>query len=214
MTRFVIFANGEAGVLSEIRSSISRADATVVCADGGAIHALEAGVIPHTVVGDFDSLEDRPDVLERLEELGVELIRYPADKDETDLELALDFCSSRGASSVEIFCAFGGRLDHLLANVFLLAQEKFRQMNLAIADGRQTARLLREGSRISVEGRPGQQLSLIPLSSEARGVSIIGTKWILREEILHFGSTRGISNCFSESRVEISLEKGFLLVVT
>ena len=67
---------------------------------------------------------------------GIPIITAPPDKDETDLELALARRPGRGRAEEIVICAaLGGRTDHLLANVLLLARPELAELDVCIADG-------------------------------------------------------------------------------
>ena len=111
MPRALIFANGDFSHPSVIKSML-RTDDVVIAADGGARHALAAGVLPSVIIGDLDSLTEVE--VRDFSNLGVRILRYPPAKDETDLELALSHALKAGYNPVIIFGAFGGRLDQSL----------------------------------------------------------------------------------------------------
>src|SRR5689334_1140183 len=96
----------------------------LVAADGGALPLLRLGITPQLVIGDLDSLD--ADSQAALAAQGAELRPYPRAKDETDLELALLEVAARGPSSIDILGGLGGRWDHTLANVALLALPELR----------------------------------------------------------------------------------------
>lgn len=204
--RAIIFANG--GFTQP--PPIEPGD-LIIAADGGSRHCLGLGVIPDLVVGDFDSLA--ADDLRQLQEAGVELARYPAHKDFTDLELALQHARQRGASEVLVLAAMGGRWDQTLANVLLPAGQEFADLTVRLIDGNQEISLIRPGQALEIQGRPGDTLSLISLLGNAQGVSTTGLEYPLNGETLYFGSTRGISNVIQESHVSITLQAGLLLCV-
>ena len=81
--RAIIFANGQ----YEFPYCPEPHD-LVIAADGGARHCLAHGIQPTVVIGDLDSL--RPDELATLETGGAQILTYPARKDHTDLELAIE----------------------------------------------------------------------------------------------------------------------------
>ena len=85
----IIFANGQF-TAREIAIRVADESELVVAADGGLLHCLELKITPHTLIGDFDSIS--PECIRQAAAKGTEIIRYPKDKDKTDLELALDFC--------------------------------------------------------------------------------------------------------------------------
>src|SRR3954470_12794406 len=94
-----------------------RAADLLIAADGGALPLLRAGIVPQVVIGDMDSISTAG--LAELEAHGVTPQRFPREKDETDLELALLHTATAGATKIDILGALGGRWDHTLANVAL-----------------------------------------------------------------------------------------------
>ena len=208
MRRAVIFANGKLPYPAAIRALL-RPDDWIVAADGGTRHALTCGRCPHLIIGDLDSFP--PGRRANLEAHGVEFLPYPADKDETDLELALLHVASNNVTGVLIVGALGGRLDQTLANIQLLARPELRSLDVQITDGRQSARLVQ--SKATIHGAAGSRLSLLPLGGDARGICTSGLKWPLANETLHFGQTRGVSNVMTGPVAHIQLETGLLLCI-
>ena len=98
-------------------------DAFVVAADGGAVEALRLGLHVDVLIGDMDSVPS--DVRDAVSREGGEVRTFPADKDVTDLELAMEAAVSTGARRVLVLGGDGGRFDHLLGNALLLASPRF-----------------------------------------------------------------------------------------
>jgi thiamine pyrophosphokinase len=117
----------------------------VVAADGGARAARDTGFAIDLIVGDGDSLGDTG--LAEFTAAGVAVERSPSDKDESDTELAVLACLARGATSIAIVGAFGGRVDHTLANVWLLALPALEGRHAELLDGRTCITLLRAPGR-------------------------------------------------------------------
>jgi thiamine pyrophosphokinase len=190
----------------------------VVAADGGLRHAAALGLRVDCWVGDGDSVD--ADELTALEVAGVPLERHPADKDESDAELALVTAIRLGATDVTILGALGGpRLDHALANIGLLSHP-------ALA-GR-TARLLDASARVSLAtapgidggptqvqlpGRVGDVVSLLPFGEDVRGVTTAGFRYPLVDEDLPAGPARGLSNVRLDTRASVTIRRGRLLIV-
>jgi len=210
-TRALIFANGDLNDGPAVQDALRfAAEALIVAADGGTRLARACGLTPHIVVGDMDSLA--PHEVDDLSRRGAEIRRYPAAKDETDLELALLAAARRGASWLRILGAAGGRIDQMLANIFLLALPALAGCEARIVSGAQTLWLIGPGDH-PVDGLPGDTISLIPLSGEARGVRTERMIYPLRRETLLFGPARGISNVIESQPARVALETGWLLVV-
>ena len=187
----------------------------VIAADHGAAHARAWGWPLHLLVGDLDSLS--ADETAQVAARGVPVITAPAAKDETDLELALAHALARGASEIIICAALGGRSDHLLANLLLLARPELADLAVSLVDGRESIRLLRSGgsapAHLEMLGAKGDLLSLLPLGCDAVGVTTDGLQYSLRDETLFLGQARGVSNLFTSARADITLRRGLLLVI-
>lgn len=183
----------------------------VVAADGGARHARSLGIRPDVVVGDGDSLDT--ETARWLEEQGVPRVQYPAAKDETDLELALLHAVRAGAQEILLLGAQGGRPDQMLANLLLLAHPALAGCRVRLLGQNYQALLLRGGEEITLTGRVGDTLSLLPLSEQARGIETTGLRWTLSGDTLSLGPARGISNELTSPQVRIALREGLLLIV-
>ena len=183
----------------------------IIGADGGAARALAWGLSPDLVIGDMDSLPD----VERsiLVAEGCRFVEHPRAKDETDLELALVHATHEGAQEIVVLGALGGRLDHTLANILLLALPSLAGVSVRIAEGDQQALLARSGETVELEGAPGDLVSLVPLGGDAHGVTTRGLAWALKEDTLRFGSSRGVSNEMTSGEAGIEVDEGLLLVV-
>jgi len=207
--RIILFANGELPYPDQARALI-RPDDFILCADGGARHAMSLGLTPDRVVGDFDSL-DSTDLL-RLSRDGAELDVYPRDKDYTDLELALQVARDLRPEEVILLGALGGRLDQTLANIFLLARPEYATLRVTLVNGPERAWVVRD--ELVVRGRPGDILSVIPLTPDVTGLTYHhGLRWPLTDAALPFGSSRGVSNELVAEEARLSLKTGVILVV-
>jgi len=208
--RAVIFANGNltrpANPLAELRS-----EDLIIAADGGAYHCQALGLTPDVLIGDLDSITK--EVRENLSRLGTQLILYPRDKDETDLELALRFAVDHNAEEILLLGILGGRLDQTLANLLLLSRPEWQPVRLMVADGPDFALLIRPGSPLTLQAQTGDIVSLIPLTRTVTGVSTEGLRWSLQDATLEFGSTLGISNETTQEIARVEIKTGQLLAV-
>ena len=182
---------------------------TVVAADGGLLRARALGLGVDVVVGDLDSAT--PEALAAAEAEGARIVRHPQAKDATDLELALDEAVALGARRVLVVASAGGRLDHLLGSVLLLAEERYAGLELDALVGDALVHVVR-GER-TLRGAPGELLTLVPLGGAADGVTTAGLEYPLRGETLAPGTTRGVSNVFLETEAHVTLERGVLLAI-
>ena len=205
--KVIIFANGAVPQATQIPL---QPEAWVIAADGGARHCLKLGIMPQVVIGDFDSLTAAE--TNQLEAAGTRLIRHPADKDETDLELALDCALQQGASQVTCYGMLGGRWDMSFANLLLLAAPRYAHLRCRVVAGDTEAHILHAGQTLELRGQPGDTVSVVPLHGAARGLTYHGLQWPLQNATLPFGSPRGVSNRMTDSTAQITLKEGVVVV--
>ena len=186
-----------------------RAADLLIAADGGALPLLRAGIVPHVAIGDMDSIDDAG--LAELVAHGITPRRFPREKDETDLELALLYAATTGATAIDILGALGGRWDHTLANVALLALPDLRERRTRLLADRQTLFLVRDAAML--EGQAGDTVSLLPLAGDAHGVTTKGLRYPLDDATLSYERARGVSNVLLAPPGYVSLRAGLLLVV-
>ncbi|MDH7486121.1 MAG: thiamine diphosphokinase [Anaerolineae bacterium] len=205
--RAIIIANGPSPDYP--RGWQRQEDDWIIAADGGTLTALRWGWLPDTVIGDLDSL---PDALrQRLEAVGCRFVTFPARKDWTDLELALQHAVKGGATEIVILGARGGRLDQELANLLLLSRPEWATALIRLLDGSEEACVIRRECTLS--GQVGDTVSLIALTPQVTGITTRGLEWPLQEGTLTFGSTLGISNVLTEPLAQVRVREGVLLVV-
>lgn len=179
----------------------------ILAADGGARHCLSIGLKPDIVIGDLDSL-DEP-VLAELRAAGAQILQYPARKDFTDLELALQQAAQLGATAVTLLAALGERWDQTCANILLCAAQT--AMSISILDGEQVLHFLHGGESLAIHAAAGATVSLVSLSATSQGITTQNLEYPLHDEALVFGSTRGVSNVLLQSPAVITLQQGLLV---
>lgn len=205
----ILFAGGTVQDGSAVERALSTAD-LIIAADSGAQIALERGFVPAFVVGDLDSLSST--TLQRLEQLGCQVVAALEEKDETDTELAIELALRQGATRITLLGALGGdRFEHTFANLLLLTA--YENTLLEIVDGHSRGWLLRGPGTAHIEGQPGDLLSLFPMMASAEGVSTGNLYYPLHEATLRFGRPRGISNVFQGEQATVALRTGLLLVI-
>jgi thiamine pyrophosphokinase len=183
--------------------------ARVVAADRGLDHALALGLEVTVAVGDFDSAS--AEAVAAVENAGIRIERHPAEKDATDLELALDTALALRPSRILVLAGVGERLDHLLAALLLLGSERYASVRIDARIGGAQAHVIR-GER-ELAGTPGELVSLLPLGGPAEGVSTEGLAYPLLGETLDPGSSRGVSNELVAKTARVSVASGTLLAV-
>jgi thiamine pyrophosphokinase len=208
MSRIVIFANGNIPSLDRMREQLLPDD-QLIAADGGYHHLKVMRLLPKTIIGDMDSVD--PGDVEYLKSAGVQVIEYPAAKDETDLELALGYAIRQGAAEIMIAGALGGRIDQTLGNIHLLGLSGTANRRVWLEDGNVALYFIRK--ELILTGKPGETLSLIPCYGPACGVTTSGLQYPLLSETLYPEKTRGISNVFEHNTISVSITGGNLLCI-
>lgn len=205
--RAIVLAGGDP-VEAELADELP-AGAYIIAADSGIEQAARLGLVVDLAVGDFDSV--RPASLKAAEAAGCQVERHPVAKDHTDLELGLLAARAWGADVVTVVGGHGGRLDHFLANVLMLAGEDFAAMSIDARMGPGRLLVVRDHARF--KGHPGDLVTLLALGGRARGVRTEGLRYPLEGDDLCAGSTRGVSNEMAGEVATVTLAAGVLLVV-
>jgi thiamine pyrophosphokinase len=204
----IVVAGGDA--VPDDAAQLTGAD-LVIAADSGAAWLEAVGRRPDLVIGDMDSIPR--DLLERLEARGVTIEPHPPEKEASDAELAVARAVAMGAKQIVMLGGFGGqRLDHELANLLLLT-EGWNGAELRLVRGATTARAIRGGQELKLEGGADDLVTLLPLAGDATGVRTRGLRYPLDDETLRVGPSRGLSNVIEEAAASVSLEGGMLLII-
>lgn len=208
LRRVVVLAGGDPVQLPLPRPLPERID-QVIAADGGYDAAATLAVPVDVLVGDLDSVSH--DGLATARAAGTRIERHPVDKDRTDLALALDAVTAGGPAEVLLIGGHGGRLDHLLANVALLAAPEYGMLRITALLGRAVVTVLRD--RATLLGRPGELVSLLAMHGPAHGVTTSGLRFPLASTTLPVGSSLGVSNEFTGSHATVTVTDGVLVAV-
>jgi len=194
-----IFGAGEYGAMSFVASENS----LVIAADGGYAELIKRGIVPDMLVGDFDSLGAIPD--------GIETVRHPVAKDETDMLLAAEEGLKRGCRRFEIYGGLGGRLDHTIANIHLLTWLANRGALGYLVGESTTLTVIRETSLRFDAGYAGT-VSVFCAGERAEGVTLSGLRYPLHNTVVTGDFPIGVSNEFTGREAVVSVKKGTLLV--
>jgi thiamine pyrophosphokinase len=208
MDRALIFVNGDIPDLEALRDFLLPDD-IVFAADGGLRHLNALGILPQWLIGDQDSVSEGD--VQHLMTSGVKISRFPAEKDETDLELALSAVLDAGYDCIRIVAGLGGRLDQTLANISLLGDERLVDLDVRLDDGTEEVLLIHKD--VHIIGQPGDVVSLIPWQGPVKGVVTQQLQYPLNDETLYPAKTRGISNIMVTKTANISIKQGLLLCV-
>jgi thiamine pyrophosphokinase len=205
--RAVLVCNGSISDYNKIKNHIN-SDDYIISVDGGARHLRTMGVVPNILIGDFDSATSYD--LQYFVDLGVENYKFPAEKDMTDSELAIERAVEMGSDELLFIGAMGSRMDHSLANVFLLKKCMDIGIKACVVD--ENNRIYIVNSTITIKKQEGYKLSLIPVSERVNGVTTYGLKYRLDNATMLLGTSWGVSNEFLDDEVTVTIDEGILLV--
>ena len=198
----LIFAGGDFDGLPE---GICPDDfSLILAADKGYGYAERSGLVPDIFVGDLDSFFDENKIQSR------EIVRLQPEKDMTDTQEAIQIAVERGADSIFILGALGGRIDHTLANIQLLKFGLDRGVKVALADRDNYITLINAPVRVSRQN--GRCLSLIPLT-KCEHVFARGVYYPLSDAVMDLGDSLGVSNEFTQEYAEIDPGNGLMLLM-
>lgn len=215
-TTHITIVTGGAGSFAPEASAVGPR-CVVIAADGGLDVARRAGLVAHHLVGDLDSVSMSARAW--AEESGVAIHRHPADKDATDLELALDLAVELLGSAppaeamLRVVGPGAGRLDLLLGDVGLLAAPRLGALEVRASFGPAHLVVVPAGARRSLHAAVGEQLSLLPMHGPARAVTTDGLRWALRDADLPAGTSRGLSNEVVHPEASVAVGEGTVVVV-
>ena len=179
----------------------------ILAADSGYFNARAMGIKPHAVLGDFDSMDESglPHSVER--------IRVPAEKDETDTQLALSYALQKGAREIVFIGGLDGRLDHAFSNLLLLSALDEKFIHAIITDGNNRVRFLRNNSTL-LPRSDFRYFSLLPADPKVRGVSIDGAKYPLKKAtLLRNNPSLAVSNEIVGNCALIDVRRGGVWII-
>lgn len=203
-----IFIGGEVDK-SALETAI-REDILVIAADSGYDNAKKLGVAERCdfIVGDFDSTKEKAFCSR------AKIVRVPAEKDETDTQLAINIALEHGADELYIIGGLSGRLDHTLSNLYLIETLTNCGISACICDGFNRVRYLKERSSLLIGKSEYKYFGLILADKEAKGVTIEGAKYPLKNaNLTRNDPSFAISNEVTENFSMISCKKGGLFVI-
>lgn len=182
-------------------------DSYLICADGGYDRAVEWGLMPHVVIGDFDSAEGVP-------QGDFEILSLPREKDDTDLLAAVKLALSRGYRAFRILGALGGRLDHAYGNLSVLQFIADQGGTAALEDGSTRVFLRRAGDPpLLLEQQQGKTVSVFPFGTSRCVATYTGLQYPLTHGELTIGVPLGVSNVVVEERASIFIESGTAIIL-
>ncbi|GIN61486.1 thiamine pyrophosphokinase [Robertmurraya siralis] len=181
--------------------------------DKGVLRLISHGIEPAYAFGDFDSVTDEEWTMIRSKVKNIQTFR--AEKDEPDMELAINWALEQCAEKIRIFAGTGGRLDHFLGNVQLMLRPLLNHVNAAIEiiDKKNIIFAKGPGSYRIEKDEQKKYISFIPFLSAVSGLTLTGFKYPLNDRHIPLTSTLCISNELIDDNGTFSFTKGILLVI-
>lgn len=183
----------------------------VICCDAGVDRAIELGIHPDIILGDFDSTGKISIPDDAKDDSFPEIITLPHEKDMTDTEAACDLAYSRGAAVMTIIGGLGGRFDHTMANIGLMSKY-LGKADIFILDGDNFIRMLSPGE-YKIISAGYKYLGLIAYGGSVEGLTLSGTYYPLENHHLDPDTSLAVSNEIVHEPATISFTKGQLLVI-
>lgn len=210
MTTIGIVGNGPIETFPDLSEYKEEIDLWIG-ADRGALYLVNQQLPVSYAVGDFDSINDEEKI--RIKENVEVYEEHPAEKDETDLELALIKAIAENPKSIYLFGFTGGRLDHELINIQTLYLILKKGIKGIIIDHMNQLELTFPGEHSIKMDKRYPYISFIPFTKEVEGLTLAGFKYPLVDKTIHWGSTLCISNELTSNNGTFLYKKGILLVV-
>jgi thiamine pyrophosphokinase len=202
-----------AGPKNDTFTKIDRAnrDIMLIGVDNGANYLLNEGIIPDAIFGDFDSL--KADDLASLEKTVPNVFIYPPEKDETDLELAVEWALSKNPEKIYLHCVTGKRLDHEFGSISILIKYVNETVPISIVDDYNEIYVINEGTHQINKLHHFKYVSFFSIGSEVENLTLSGFKYPLTNHKLLLGSSLCVSNELLDEVGSISFSRGIALVV-
>lgn len=180
------------------------ADDFIIAADGGYNHLKRLRITPNLIIGDADSISTIPD--------GIEFLKYSPFKDETDSFLAAKKAVELGYNEIWFFGCCGGRFDHTIANVQMIAYFSKLGIKCRLFHDRSDITAITDTS-ITFDKTERGYVSVFSFDDNSYGVNIWGLKYSAQDVVLSNSMPVGVSNEFVGVESGISVEDGTLLII-
>lgn len=200
-----IFLNGIMNSANPFYENLLKNEKNIFCADGGLKYALEIGIFPLEVWGDFDSIN--PALVEEARKKGSKIVEFDSRKNFTDGELIISEISKRNFDKIIVLGGLGGRTDHFLSNLNLL----FKYENIFFMDENEV--IFKVNYRTEINGKENKTISFIPMSDIVEEITLIGFEYPLNKYTVKRGESICNSNIIRNKNAIIEFKSGKLLGV-
>ena len=163
-------------------------------------------------VGDFDSMSAAE--FAEVEEKAERLIKYPSEKDLTDTEAAFDLVLEEFPNAeITLIGSLGGRLDHLLTNVYLPTRPKYQALaqQITVIDGENVVEYYQPGKHILHNIYRKIYLGFVEVNTK-NSLEIVGAKYPLKAG-QGFSDIYASNEFIDDNPVTIQHSKGIVIVI-
>lgn len=202
--RAFIYSGGE--IFPQYITEAPAGDDLIIAADSGYNNAKKMGVTPDILIGDFDSLKEKPSDVN-------EIIELPVEKDVTDTQYATELAAKRGAKEIYIICGTGGRFDHAISNMCLLEGMYKKGVRVIIVSGQNRIRYIKDTGVIIIRDKNYKYFSVLAADEKVKGVSIEGGKYPLNKKTLTRENQFAVSNEIEKNAALITVKKGGIYII-
>ncbi|MEC3886141.1 thiamine diphosphokinase [Halobacillus sp. HZG1] len=210
MKRVIVVGGGPKSYIPDLKE-YACPECVWIGADQGAEVLVEHGLAPDIAIGDFDSVSEHS--LAEIKKNAKQVLIFPDEKDETDLELAINEALRLNPGHILLFGVTGGRIDHSQANMQLLYPLMKENIKSTIIDRQNQVELVFAGEHKIEADELYPYVSFLPVTLEVTKITLEGFYYPLDRAYLPFGSTLCISNRLIEDTGTFSFESGILLVI-
>ena len=203
MKKAFVYTGGE--IFPEYITERPEEGDVVIAADSGYTSAKKMGVKVDILIGDFDSLK------EELPKDVPEILQVPAEKDLTDTQLAVEKAVELGAREIIIVGSTSGRLDHTLSTLAILENLWERHVRAYIVSGQNRIAFIKNTNHIIL--RSGYRYFSLIATDKAKGVSIDGAKYPLKNKTLDRKLQFAVSNQIEGNASLVTVKKGGLFII-
>lgn len=206
-TLIVSGGNVEENFLNQINEKFDY----IIASDKGLEALDKSNMAPNYIIGDFDSIDTKI-LLKYNNNKNIVIKELNPEKDYTDTHMALKLAIELKSTNITIAGAIGTRMDHTIANIHVLKETLYNNIECKIIDTRNQIQLINKKTTLKLD-KKYKYISLIPLTTKAEGITLKGFKYPLKNTSLEIGHSISVSNEQIEENAQIDIKEGILILI-
>ena len=182
--------------------------------DGGLQFLYDFCITPDYIVGDFDTAP--PPLVAYFESIRqITEQRLNPVKDCTDTQSAIELALGIGSSEIVVLGGTGTRLDHVIGNIHSLMLPLEKGVPCILLDEHNRISLISDNFTLGISEQYGKYVSLLPLTSEVKGVTLRGFKYELTDYDFNVASSAGlgVSNEIVDDEAAVEIGSGVFILI-